>query len=147
MKEEIEGLKAKPAAPTATIESEHPRCDCELLVKRDKLLREEVEALKEEIRKTKPSFKIGMAIRLRYLEQAKEAVLQGPEAVNQMFIREGNQAAHSANGVADASLFTNGILERDDLLGNVFEGLYRQTQVEFLIWPELFRRTLDTTQL
>ena len=87
--------------------------------------REKIGRLEKELILKEPLFEVGVAIRTRYLEQAKEAfwhiktwdkgsseyVLKKYE-VDPTTIEKGNQAAHGGNGMADGSLFVLGKLSR-----------------------------------
>jgi hypothetical protein len=75
------------------------------LKEKNKALERDLENLKLEKESMKPLLDVGIAVRLRFLEQAKNTYLNEQRGgLNQITIRKGNQAAHSANGTADAAL-------------------------------------------
>lgn len=69
-------------------------------------LQEDVEKLKKERDQKEPLVKIGMDVRLRFLEQAKQCIwYQKRDKFSKHMQEIGNRAAHGGNGEADASLF------------------------------------------
>ena len=65
---------------------------------------EELRVLKEERDLKEPLVLIGMHIRLRFLEQAKELVwYERKDKLDKAIVELGNQAAHAGNGEADAA--------------------------------------------
>lgn len=122
----------------------------DLLKTRIYSLEREIKEAKREKERMKPLLEVGVAIRLRFLEQSRQTLRgQNVRAINQQSIREGNQAAHNGNGTADAALFTTGILKETlesggkSELAEVFETLYCKLPKGFLTWPELLRRAID----
>jgi hypothetical protein len=122
-----------------------PHHDYNQLMEKNKELEKDLQNSKLEKESMKPLLDVGIAVRLRFLEQAKNTYLNEQRGgLNQITIREGNQAAHSANGTADAALFTLGILKNEDALAPAFERVYgRLTPTRYLQLPELLRRAWD----
>jgi hypothetical protein len=122
-----------------------PRHDYNQLTEKNKALERYLENSKLEKESMKPLLNVGIAVRLRFLEQAKNTYLNEQRgSLNQITIREGNQAAHSANGTADEALFTMGILKNEDALAPAFERVYANvTPTRYLQLPELLRRAWD----
>ncbi|KAI9646156.1 hypothetical protein NHQ30_005596 [Ciborinia camelliae] len=91
------------------------------------LSQENMEVKKNRGRK-EPLVKIGADIRLRFLEQAREAVLKIPRReVNNELRTEGNLAAHAACSAADSALFKCGFVpeEYETETTQIFKALYR----------------------
>ncbi|KAE9378738.1 hypothetical protein N431DRAFT_450683 [Stipitochalara longipes BDJ] len=114
-----------------------PNHDFHLLKAKFEALEKDFQKANEDKEKTKPLVEIGIAVRLRFLEQARESIMGEEGGIfNQQAIREGNQAAHNANGTADAALFTTRVLEESKPSGKswviVFEKLYTQSPEVFL---------------
>ncbi|ESZ97663.1 hypothetical protein SBOR_1945 [Sclerotinia borealis F-4128] len=89
---------------------------CKFVEAERKALKQEVRAMKMEMEaqeeKTNILARIGAAVRIRYLEQAKSQVMGlSPAKYNAEFIRRGNDAAHRAYGAVDAAIFTGNFLE------------------------------------
>jgi hypothetical protein len=115
------------------------------LTEKNKALERDLENSKLEKESMKPLLDVGIAVRLRFLEQAKNTYLNEQRGgLNQITIRKGNQAAHSTNGTADAALFTLGILKNEDALAPTFERVCANvTPTRYLQLPELLRRAWD----
>ena len=114
-------------------------------------LEKDLKEANEDRERTKPLLEVGIAIRLRFLEQSRQTLqIEEGGDINQLSIREGNQAAHSGNGAADAALFTVGILKENlesgekSGLAKAFKGLYENMPEYFFKWPELLRRVADS---
>jgi hypothetical protein len=122
-----------------------PHHDHNQLMEKIKALERDLKNSKLEKESMKPLLDVGIAVRLRFLEQAKNTYLNEQRGgLNQITIREGNQAAHSANGTADAALFTMEILKNEDALAPAFERVYaNRTPTRHLQLPELLRRAWD----
>lgn len=99
--------------------------------------------LQENLQMMKPLVEVGVAIRLRYLEQAKDAHEIGEKGISQHVIRDGNIAAYGGNGAADAALSKLGVLKDDDTLLAVFKSLYKSSPKGFHQSSELLQRTLN----
>ncbi|KAH8779668.1 hypothetical protein F5882DRAFT_379783 [Hyaloscypha sp. PMI_1271] len=115
------------------------------LMEKNKGLERDLENLKLKKESMKLLLDVGIAVRLRFLEQAKNTYLiEQRGGLNQITIREGNEAAHSANGTTDAALFTLGILKNEDALAPAFGQVYANViPTEYLQLPELLRRAWD----
>jgi hypothetical protein len=90
-------------------------------------LTEEVSRLESDRDILAPIVKIGVDIRLRYLEDAREIALGIPRGdIDRAVIMNGNNAAHRANGVADAVLFKQELIPDENLIDakRIFEDLY-----------------------
>lgn len=67
-------------------------------------------ALRTQVKIQQPLVQVGGDIRLRYLEQARECIFKGRKAhVQSPALKFGNQAAHSGNGQADAAVLALGM--------------------------------------
>lgn len=79
----------------------------------------------------KPLLDVGIAVRLRFLEEAKTKV-RGLEdkLVARHVIRAGIKAVHNGNFAADSALFLNGSLQRSDSTLLVFKATYRGEPAE-----------------
>jgi DNA-binding transcriptional regulator of glucitol operon len=74
-----------------------------------------VSELEQTIKDMQPLADVGVAIRFRFLEQARETVYAlSREEVDRELIKKGNMAAHRANGRQDAALFKRGLLPADN---------------------------------
>ena len=111
-------------------------------MEKNKGLERDLENLKLKKESMKLLLDVGIAVPLRFLEQAKSTYLNEQRGgLNQITIREGNEAAHSANGTTDAALFTLGILKNEDALAPAFGQVYANViPTEYLQLPELLRR-------
>jgi predicted nuclease with TOPRIM domain len=99
--------------------------------------------------------RIGAAVRLRFLEQAREKIDDVPRRdLDLAIIEEGNSAAHRADGDADKALFENDLVPEDSLsdLKKTFKDLYHPDHDTYdfdYANPELLqdcRATLRTLQ-
>jgi hypothetical protein len=96
-----------------------------------------------------PLFKIGVAIRLRYLELARVPLFNVHNSkLNQELIKRGNAAAHHGMGSVDATLFQGDILsntwkavKRNFII--VFNGLYRSKPANYGSMPSKKMEALD----
>ncbi|TGO21104.1 hypothetical protein BPAE_0240g00020 [Botrytis paeoniae] len=87
-----------------------------------------VKELVQDLTLKEPLILVGAAVRLRFLEQAKEFVINKrdrPE-LNRELRDEGNMVAHYGNIIADKSLFKLGYIPADclDMTSRVFRELY-----------------------
>jgi hypothetical protein len=90
-------------------------------------LTEEVSRLESDRDILAPIVKIGVDIRLRYLEDARETALGIPRGdIDRAIIMNGNNAAHRANVIADAVLFKQELIPDENLIDakRIFEDLY-----------------------
>jgi len=78
------------------------------LKERDIKLEQELQDLKEKMAIQEPLIKVGVAIRLRFWEQAKET--RGLGMADRTIIEAGNHAAHRGDLFADAALFDLGYI-------------------------------------
>ncbi|KAF4627503.1 hypothetical protein G7Y89_g10648 [Cudoniella acicularis] len=88
----------------------------------------EAESAKEQLERVAPLIDVGVRVRLRFMEQAQEHVLERkPEILNQEIILAGNAAAHGGFGRADALLFKLGFVPQGvhENLFKVFHDLYQ----------------------
>jgi hypothetical protein len=96
-------------------------------------LRKKVLGLETRAEMLKPLVDIGASLRLRFLQQARQTIYNHrPTAADTKFIQDGNVAAHSGNGVADAALFKAGLVSADNVLAKVFRRLYRYKPSDYL---------------
>lgn len=101
------------------IKIDHLTAERALLTKERDLLSREKEVLA-------PLVQVGAAVRLRSLELARDKLFDNPAPVDPIIIRQGNDAAHRGNGVADAALFQAGFVSNDryGVAAGTFGGLY-----------------------
>ncbi|KAL2074857.1 hypothetical protein VTL71DRAFT_8636 [Oculimacula yallundae] len=93
-----------------------------------------------------PVLQIGVDIRLRNLETAREILLkikQGEK--DRAILLSGNVAAHRANGAVDAALFMAGLVPEDYLpqASRVFEKLYQVSPEDYGCWSPMVLRMID----
>lgn len=99
-------------------------------------LKDQIRDLQQKSDAERPLLEVGIAFRLRFLQQNRDAAIgkiQGDG--NQLILREGNAAAHSGNGAANVALFRLEILKENRDLAKLFEGLYDRTPSEYLGGP------------
>jgi ribosomal protein S15P/S13E len=102
-----------------------------------------IEELESELDEQKPLLDIGIAVRLRFLEQNRHKACEKVRGTNGLAQGRGNSAAHHGKGEADAALFRIGILKEGSDLSKVFQGLYEAGPEVYLEFPELLKRTID----
>ncbi|KAF7948694.1 hypothetical protein EAE96_007888 [Botrytis aclada] len=94
----------------------------------------------------KPLVKIGADIRLRFLDQAREAVLDIPRDETGTALRaNGNTAAHKGNVAADLASFKGKFIpeEYEEEAEEIFEKLYKQKSSECLEWTGIPGRKIN----
>ncbi|KAE8446695.1 hypothetical protein EG329_011739 [Mollisiaceae sp. DMI_Dod_QoI] len=105
-----------------------------------------VSRLEQDIEDQQPLVDVGADIRLRFLEQAREAVFDiSKRDIDMCLIKDGNEAAHRANGEQDAALFTCKLIPEenyDDLCG-VFAELYDTPPSKFPCYSPKMERLTD----
>lgn len=109
-------------------------------------LTEEVSRLESDRDLLAPIVKIGVDIRLRYLEDARETALGIPRGdIDRAIIMNGNNAAHRANGVADAVLFKQELIPDDSLINatRLFEDLYCNPPSDYRCCTSRVNKLLD----
>ena len=92
---------------------------------------EELKKVKKQLQDIEPLVKIGMAIRLRFLEQSK--IILGPvprDSLDIDILEEGNAAAHSANALADAALIRSYVGDAADW-EEQFAKVYSRSTTDF----------------
>ena len=134
-------LKDKVAEFRKTTELPQSRIETSLLLqKQNANLRKRVLALEAEVEELcrdrdnkSPLVLAGAAIRLRFLENARENALGIHRCnIKKWNVAWGNEAAHSGNGEADASLFRVGFLRTDDDAAvEVFKTLYYHSPTSY----------------
>ncbi|KAA8568463.1 hypothetical protein EYC84_007495 [Monilinia fructicola] len=97
------------------------------LLQNSKRVRQDYQKLKKTHDLGKPLVKIGVDIRLRFLDQARETVLNISRDKADVALRNnGNIAAHRGNAAADAALFKGGFIpEEFEDAEEVFTALYQ----------------------
>ncbi|KAI9646162.1 hypothetical protein NHQ30_005602 [Ciborinia camelliae] len=123
-----------------------------------KIIEAERKTLKQELKDTKTEMeiqrektnilaRIGVAVRIRYLEQAKSQVMGlNPNNYNSNFIQRGNNAAHRAYGAVDSAIFTGDYLSDEEKaqLEDVFGLIYNNiTPAEYGNLPPKMLRAID----
>jgi hypothetical protein len=99
----------------------------------------------------KPLLDVGVAVRLRYLEQTRQTLMEGEIFdIDTRIIKEGNIAAHSANADVDLALARAGHIENKysevQMMGETFEKLYQlfpENHQGWKDWPRTIRRTIE----
>lgn len=106
-------------------------CDARTKIKEKartiKTLKDELKEQRDTAASKERLVDIGAAIRIRFLEQAREKIYDiSRRDLDLAIIEEGNSAAHRANGVADKALFENDLIPEDSLtdLKETFKDLY-----------------------
>ncbi|KAE9378746.1 hypothetical protein N431DRAFT_450690 [Stipitochalara longipes BDJ] len=81
----------------------------------------------------KPLLDVGVSIRLRFLQQAREPIYNHrPTPEESKILKKGNEAAHRGDGLADAALFKAKFVDDDHVLAKVFRRLYRCRPTDYL---------------
>jgi hypothetical protein len=109
-------------------------------------LTEEVSQLESNRALLAPLVKIGVNIRLRYLEDARETALGVPRGdIDRAIIMNGNNAAHRGNGVADAVLFKQELIPDENLIDakRIFEDLYDNPPPNYKCCDSRLHKLLD----
>lgn len=107
---------------------------------------EKVAQLQRERDQLQPLLQIGVRVRLRFLEQARETLYTVPRAqVLHGLILDGNMAAHNGSGKADALLFKHSLIEPELKLGlsEVFMSLYRSDPMSYGTWSPYMLDAID----
>ncbi|KAF8852477.1 hypothetical protein BDZ45DRAFT_807437 [Acephala macrosclerotiorum] len=105
-----------------------------------------VKELKKEIKQQKPLVEVGAAVRLRFLEQARESVFELPKSdVNKDLIQDGNIAAHRANGDRDAAMFNSNLVAEEDYddMKEIFRELYEAKPSNYPCYAPKMTRLTD----
>jgi hypothetical protein len=101
--------------------------------------------LEKEHATLEPLAKIGADVRLRFIDQAREVVLDVPREEMDMALRSnGNAAAHQGNGAADIALFEGGYIpdSYEDEAKVIFEKLYLPID-EYASLPSICKQYFD----
>ncbi|KAJ8065639.1 hypothetical protein OCU04_006313 [Sclerotinia nivalis] len=114
------------------------------------LTRESIRQDYQELKKThdlrEPLVKIGVDIRLRFLDQSREIALNISRDEADMALRtNGNVAAHRGNAAADAALFKCNLVpeEYEEEADEIFQKLYKQKPSEYPVWTGIAERQTD----
>ncbi|TGO60009.1 hypothetical protein BCON_0039g00400 [Botryotinia convoluta] len=104
-----------------------------------KALRQKIKNMKTEMemeiqqKNTNTLARIGVAVRVRFLEHAKSQVMDlHKQNFNTKFVQRGNDAAHRAYGAVDAAIFTGNYLtdrekgQLEEVYGLIYDGLSPQ---------------------
>ncbi|KAE9378743.1 hypothetical protein N431DRAFT_460073 [Stipitochalara longipes BDJ] len=93
-----------------------------------------------------PLLQIGVEIRLRNLEHARETLLEVPRGeINKAIIMNGNLAAHSAIGAVDAAMFKADLVPENfvEEATKVFKKMYQIEPSRYGIWCPKVLRLMD----
>ncbi|KAK0100367.1 hypothetical protein ONS95_008321 [Cadophora gregata] len=93
-----------------------------------------------------PILQIGVDIRLRNLESARECLLKIKQAEkDRAIILSGNVAAHRPNGAVDAALFWAGLVPEDYLpeATRTFKKMYQVSPENYGCWSPMVLRMID----
>jgi hypothetical protein len=81
----------------------------------------------------KPLVDIGVATRLRFLQQARQTIHKHRiSEADKVVIKNGNIAAHGGNGPADAAVFMSYLVSKTHVLAETFKDLYHCKPSEYL---------------
>lgn len=108
--------------------------------------RNEINELKSTRDSVEPILKIGVDIRLRNMEWAREPVLGvATKDIDRARILNGNIAAHRANGAVDAVMFEAGLVPEEFIeeASNVYEKLFNVKPSSYKCWSSKVLRLLD----
>jgi hypothetical protein len=114
--------------------------------RKNSMLQKDIRALNERAELLRPLVDIGVATRLRFLQQARRTVHKHPlSEADKVFIKNGNVAAHGGNGLADAALFKGYLVAKNNIVAQVFKDLYHCEPSDYLDQNEItiLRRMLD----
>ncbi|PVH78781.1 hypothetical protein DL98DRAFT_572874 [Cadophora sp. DSE1049] len=106
-------------------------------------LKVEVETTRDLVQ---PILQVGVDIRLRNLESARETLLNiKQDQKDRAIILSGNVAAHRPNGVVDAALFAAGLIPEDYLpeATRAFVKMYQVTPANYGCWSPMVLRMID----
>ncbi|KAN0115400.1 hypothetical protein V8E51_004944 [Hyaloscypha variabilis] len=132
-------------------------------VHKNSILRKDIKALNLRSETLKPLVDIGVATRLRSLQQARQTIHKhrisevagwggGPvgggvtlSEADKVVIKSGNIAAHGGNGRADAAVFMSYLVSKTHVLAETFKDLYHCKPSEYLDQSEIkmLERMLD----
>ena len=111
---------------------------------------ESLRKTKDDLEKTRdllqPILQVGVDIRLRNLESAREILLKiKQDQKDRAIILAGNVAAHRPNGVVDAALFAAGLVPEDYLpeARRVFVKMYQVAPENYGCWTPMVLRMID----
>ncbi|CZR54797.1 uncharacterized protein PAC_04681 [Phialocephala subalpina] len=105
-----------------------------------------IQDLEKEIEEQQPLVEVGAAIRLRFLEQARESVFDLDKSdVDKCLIQDGNIETHRANGDKDAALFklNLGPEENYDDMEEIFKELYETSPFAYPCCTKKMSRLTD----
>jgi hypothetical protein len=86
----------------------------------------------------KPLVDIGVATRLRFLQQARQTIHKHRiSEAGKVVIKNGNIAAHGGNGRADAAVFMSYLVSKTHVLAETFKDLYHCKPSEYLDQNEI----------
>jgi len=108
-------------------------------------LRDQVLKLQAKSEAEKPLLKVGVAVRLSFLQQQNRHGADGHRKLDEraLALKDGLAAARNGNGSADAALFEMGALTNTGELALVFEELYSSTPGKYPEWPHLVKQVVD----
>jgi chromosome segregation ATPase len=93
-----------------------------------------------------PVLQIGVDVRLRNFEHARETYLEVPrDEIDRSIIMNGNVAAHSANGAVDAAMFQAGLVP-DEYMEDaeaIFKKMYQVEPSKYGCWSPKVLRLVD----
>jgi hypothetical protein len=93
-----------------------------------------------------PILQIGVDVRLRNLEQARETLLNvSRDETNRTIVMNGNTAAHRANGAVDAAMFQAGLISDEYMeeAKEIFKQMYQVEPSEYGCWSPKLLRLID----
>jgi hypothetical protein len=93
-----------------------------------------------------PILQIGVDVRLRNLEQARESLLNvSRDETNRTIVMNGNTAAHRANGAVDAAMFQAGLISDEYMeeAKEIFKQMYQVEPSEYGCWSPKLLRLID----
>jgi hypothetical protein len=102
--------------------------------------------MKDEQESKEPIYQVGLDVRCRFTELARETVLYvSKDTIDNIYVERGNMAAHEARGVADMMvLLRNRISENKyHTFATVFETLYRPKPAVYKTLPNKLKEAID----
>jgi hypothetical protein len=103
----------------------------------------QIAELKKDWEMKTPLLQTGAAVRMRFLAQASKTKIDPPKKrANRTIIEQGNDAAHRADGKADAALFHAGFLSNAEGM-DTFQEVYCISFCDYIEAPPRWQRLVD----
>lgn len=108
--------------------------------------KEIVEHTEQQLLDRQPLVDVGVAVRLRFLEQSRETIHNPPrDVIDRGMIKEGNMAAHRANSLQDFALFQCNLIPPENFsdMRYAFEDLYDTVPPHYPTHTPRMQRVMD----